>query len=244
MERVMWGPEIDVEAIVDAVGGLPEGKSAKKLLLDLRVAGDKFFGAQIYERSRRGDKQASGLLPRIEKNCRMLARLLGELSGESLESDASGDLVPPPAERRLFPMSLFIQATLGAAEGPGGSKEAVLGGHRALVNALDGVLLLQRWSAAASRYPPDRTQSDYEEMGLFRLKDGETPESWLIGKYLPELYADHFEKPFGISKPPAEGEPFGPGIRFVQACLTQWGFAKSSWAIEQVYDRYRKRHGT
>ena len=51
----MWGPEIDVEAIVDAVGGLPEGKSAKKLLLDLRVAGDKFFGAQIYERARRGD---------------------------------------------------------------------------------------------------------------------------------------------------------------------------------------------
>ena len=40
-------------ASVDAVGGLPEGKSAKKLLLDLRAAGDKFFGPQIYERARR-----------------------------------------------------------------------------------------------------------------------------------------------------------------------------------------------
>ena len=60
MERVLWGPVIDVDVIVDAVGGLPEGKSAKKLLLDLRAAGDKFFGPQIYERARRDGSNTNG----------------------------------------------------------------------------------------------------------------------------------------------------------------------------------------
>ena len=188
------------------------------------------------------------LLPRIEKASRTLARLLGELSGESLDSDDSGDLLRPPSEQRLFPATLFRQATLDAAEGPGllqaRSKEAMRRGHCALVNALDGVFLLQRWSAAELRYTNDRTQSDYEKKGLFRLKDGETPVSWLIGKCLPDLYALHFERPFGISKPPTGGEPFGPGIRFVQACLTQWDLTRKSSAIEKAFDRYRNRHGT
>ena len=87
---------------------------------------------------RRSHSKASKLLPRIEKASRTLARLLGELSGESLDSDDSGDLLRPPSEQRLFPATLFRQATLDAAEGPGGSKEAMRRGHCALVNALDG----------------------------------------------------------------------------------------------------------
>jgi hypothetical protein len=48
-------------------------------------------------------------------------------------------------------------------------------------------------------------------------------ESWLIGEALPKIYAQHFARPFRISRDRATRQPSGPGIRFVVSVLSAMG---------------------
>lgn len=65
------------------------------------------------------------------------------------------------------------------------------------------------------------------------------PETWLITKGLPGLYRKHFKKELGVSRPPGSGEPYGPGVRFIFACLEVLGLEKSPEAIVRMISRHK-----
>lgn len=238
MEPVLFGPKIDVETIVAAAGGLPDDSSQENLRHDLKITGHQFLLARMSE-GHLSEKREQKLLLGIVKTSQKLASLLGELSARHSEPpNEHGEFVP-------LPLSLLHQASVTEFKSPRGTVGVFSRGLDALYGAVNGVLLIQRWSAAALEHPPADTEAEYEELGIPGIipilfheelgpKKGETAQSWLIGRRLPELYAAYFKRDFGISKPSLGGQPYGPGIRFVEACLTQWGVRKDPYAIEQI----------
>lgn len=74
----------------------------------------------------------------------------------------------------------------------------------------------------------------------FDFGDLPSPEHWLIGRALPEIYNNHFARKFGIATG-GHPEPHGPGIRFINHCLKNMNLPeKSGHAIEKHWDRSRR----
>jgi hypothetical protein len=118
-------------------------------------------------------------------------------------------------------------------------------GSVAVRKATDCVWLLYQW--AQDEYEAQCRAVEAKKMGELFPDDDATArvsaEQWLIGFALPKIYERHFKK-FGISKPdPKTGKPFGPGIRFIQACLQEIGVDKSADAIEKHWRRSRQTMG-
>ena len=105
-------------------------------------------------------------------------------------------------------------------------------------NVFEGVRALEESADAALSKMEGPDYEHEQSSGLTALR-------WLIGKALPETYECHFGAPFGVSRrPDGTGPPYGPGIRFIQACLLAFGINMKPDAIKQHWDRYRKKHGT
>ena len=107
------------------------------------------------------------LIARIEAAARKLVSLLGELRSGTLETmlDERGNLVPP-LERGVLPTSLWLQATLAEEKRANGTEGAGRQAHNALFEAFKGILLLQRWAAAAVQDSSEITDSDLPAPGV------------------------------------------------------------------------------
>lgn len=57
------------------------------------------------------------------------------------------------------------------------------------------------------------------------------PKTIFVGSYLPWKFELYFNRPWGISRAPSGGEPYGPGIRFIQSVLSKMGAPMNPEAI-------------
>lgn len=105
----------------------------------------------------------------------------------------------------------------------------------ALTSDLERLLLLVE---AARR----RRSTPSGDSLIIDLTADASPEGWLIGRALPEIYERHFGRRFGISKPHrSKGNPSGPGVKFILASLECLGIKKTSSAVAKMYERFRDK---
>lgn len=67
-------------------------------------------------------------------------------------------------------------------------------------------------------------------------------ETVLVGEYLPRLYESSFKVQWGISRPSGGGEPYGPGIRFIQKAMYDMGVNIKPESIYWAYRTMKKKN--
>ncbi|GEM_PF-2699207 len=80
--------------------------------------------------------------------------------------------------------------------------------------------------------------SDYYNKGI---SFGLTPDQWIIGRKLPEIYRESFSKEPQIARERGDEntEPYGEGIDFIMWCLEKMGISLSKETVTKYYYKYR-----
>jgi hypothetical protein len=229
--------------IIAATGEPLSEADPEVLAEDLRDAFDTYNIWCAALKSPPTEKQRRETFEAIEKRASSLLKALGVGMDDAL----------PKAEPHLY-TDLTRQARQHAESvggfpglqktpyvgdgGEGGEKITVIDYQEstAVRRAVEGVQGLAYWAQTgiAEMACPDWVQWDFGE--------GPSAKLWLVGKGLPSVYSDHASKPFGTSNPfDGDGPAYGPGIRFVQACLEILGMHNKPDAIARQYRRYRQQ---
>ena len=101
---------------------------------------------------------------------------------------------------------------------------------------LDAGLLLNRWIGRSQGAP---VPSEYQASGWDTVV---SPEQWLFGEALPDLYEEMFDRKYTINTGALQ-KPHGNPIAFVRACLKVMKCVRpdgSEWSVETL-SSYRKR---
>ena len=225
-----------IQAIMKAVGKSSKEPDPKSLAADLEHAARAFQISQLWHKSPSRDRRIESL-KRIEHHCRIICNEVGVFGGTDSRdtkpfifatlSRHAHDYADKHGAYPEFEPTLF--------EPDVGEEYMDYKADLAVSRALEGVWLLYRWAKAAREEAEDPSTN-------FLELEGPSAEVWLICKRLPAIYERHFGQPFGVSKAwKSKGPPYGPGIRFIQACLAPLGIKKSPDAIEKSWDRYRRK---
>lgn len=83
----------------------------------------------------------------------------------------------------------------------------------------------------------DKVLNDNHEALESRKRLAETD---FVGRILPEIYNKNFGIPAKISRPSHGGEPTGPTIRFICACIEKTGLTYKPEAIKKAIDTCKK----
>ncbi len=233
-----------VAGIITNCGGLPPDGEPEKLGSDLEGAAVVFemWGA-VYG-GPPSDVKRLKIFGDIGKLAERLSKGLGTIDSKDIR------------DTKPFIFSALVhQAAIYAAKtGPYpefsptpynssvGGQATDYGETEAVLNASQAVWRLYQWAKA------ERKEA---EKALLTDTEGPSDQAWLVAIKLPEIYERHFKKRFGVSKPGdslsldeqsrSRSEPYGPGIRFVQAALAPLGISKSPDAIEKAWDRSRHK---
>jgi hypothetical protein len=227
--------QVTITRIVEAAGGQLARESPDGFQRDLEGAATDFqLWGMLFDNAPSASKRRK-TLDDIDRHSKRLAKVLGVIEGESLETNN------PYLFSALVRLAGLYAERFGPYHDvdfpPDGRNFPVpdYGEDEAVRRASEGVWRLHEWVKFACQ------ESDDSGIDL-RSAKGPSAEMWLIGKKLPAIYEYHFNRPFRISKPSGrKGEPYGPAIRFTQAVLAVLGIKKSPDAIEKMYDRYRQQ---
>ena len=225
-----------VSEIVAAVG-LPLKTSEKALASDLENLTNAFrLWRAGYDRPPSKSKNRNQL-QEIKKLAKRLAYALGVSDGKDIRDIEQHLFVilDQQAEKYAQRKGPYPEVEPTPYDSDAGERFTDYGGAQVVLQATQGVWRLYEWARAGLK---EMEAEEYQHWP----PDGPSAEAWLISKEIPEIYERNFGQSFGVSKSSTgTGSPYGPGIRFAEAFLTQLGIPKSPDAIAKAWQRHRQQ---
>jgi hypothetical protein len=246
--RIKWEKPIDVDRIIAAVDLPSQNIDKEKLEEELTTSIHTFRIHGALDGFSREEKRLKDLKA-IRNAATKLAKALGGENGADIDSDMiSGLAIYAQQYARLnghYPGKLPIQSK----EFLGEIHEEYTDFHGTEITryVTSGAWWLSQWAAMAINDINGSPRQGVDTLGMpFPQTDGKGPtnKSYFVGYELPDIYERFFMRKFGFSRPSVGGEAGGPGLRFVQECLSQFGLEMNPDAIRKAYQRYQDKWDT
>lgn len=225
------------QSIIDATGKPLYGVEPSKLANDLS---ELFFQFRAW-RAITPDKttiQIRNQIADIEKHSRKLISALGLTDGVDVMDAASPSLtsvLQQAARARAETVGAYPETTPTPIKVDPSESELRMDFQEFIVvrRALEGIQNLHDW-----------VNITHKIIEIEGRDSADISKSWLMAEALPKLYETHSGEPLGWSRPPQGGEPFGPGIRFLSACMKTIGEPMNPEAIVKRIERYQPKWDT